>query len=68
MRKKKLDIIVANKIGKNKKTFGEQKTSVFILTPDGKKISLKDVSKEKVSGILLDKIENLWYKRYPQKN
>lgn len=60
---KSLDMIVANEIDTKKSAFGAGKTSVLILGPDKEKTSLADIPKEKIAGILLDKIERLWYKK-----
>ena len=58
LKEKNLDIIVANKIGK-RSPFGSGKTSVLVLDKLGKAQSYKDISKKRVAGILLDKIEGL---------
>jgi len=58
LKEKNLDIIVANKIGK-RSPFGAGKTSVLVLDKLGKAQSYKDISKKRVAGILLDKIEGL---------
>jgi len=70
MRLKKTDLIVANRIdaGPTKKqagkqsSFGSGTTTVFILGPGQQSAGLRNVSKQKVSRILLEKIEHLWYK------
>jgi len=66
MAKKRLDLIVANKIGREGKPFGTGKTDVLLLGPGKKKIELKNITKGRVAAILLDKIEDLWYKRDPK--
>ena len=60
---KNLDIIVANRIDKEKSAFGAGKTSVIILGPGEEEKRLVNVTKEAVAGILLDKVEQLWYKK-----
>jgi phosphopantothenoylcysteine decarboxylase/phosphopantothenate--cysteine ligase len=65
MAAKNLDIMVANKVGDDKSAFGAGKTSVVIIGPEKTEARLNSVVKEKVASILLDKIEQLWYKRYP---
>jgi len=62
MKKKSLDIIVANKIDRRKIAFGTGRTSVVLLS-DGKGVVLKKASKEAIAAKLLDKIEQLWYKK-----
>jgi phosphopantothenoylcysteine decarboxylase/phosphopantothenate--cysteine ligase len=60
LKQKNLDIIVANKIDKKKKAFGEGRTSVVIMDKYGKRLRLSRVSKESIARILLDKVEELW--------
>jgi phosphopantothenoylcysteine decarboxylase/phosphopantothenate--cysteine ligase len=70
MRLKKADLIVANRIDTRpaclitgrRDSFGPGTTTVFILGPEQQSMELKNVSKQKVSRILLEKIEHLWYK------
>jgi len=66
MAKKQLDLIVANKIGRGRKPFGTGKTDLLLLGPGKEKIKLKNITKGRAAAILLDKIEDLWYKRYPK--
>ncbi len=70
MRLKKADLIVANRIDARpacqllgrQSSFGPGVTTVFILGPERQSMELENVSKQKVSRILLEKIERLWYK------
>ncbi len=60
MKSKNLDIVVMNKAGKRSNPFGGgRKNSVIIFRKD-KLLALKAVSKQKISHILLDKINTLW--------
>jgi len=63
---KNADFMIANRITKLNTPFGAGPTSVAILCPGNKTLRLNSVSKDKVAGILLDKIEKLWYKKHPQ--
>lgn len=65
MHQKKTDLIVANKVDAGQGAFGPGITTASILGPKEQKIELKDVSKQKIARILLEKIEHLWYKRCP---
>ena len=62
MEQKKTDFMVANKIGAKQAAFGPGITTVSILSPECRNTELKKQSKQKVSRILLEKIEHLWYK------
>ncbi len=62
MRLKKTDLIIANRIDAMPGPFGSGTTTVFILGPEQQSTRLENVSKQKVSRILLEKIEHLWYK------
>ncbi|MFC1807868.1 phosphopantothenoylcysteine decarboxylase [Candidatus Omnitrophota bacterium] len=61
-REKRLDLIVANKIDHKRSAFGKGRTSVVLIGPDSN-IELKNVVKEKIARIILDKIEEMWYKK-----
>jgi phosphopantothenoylcysteine decarboxylase / phosphopantothenate---cysteine ligase len=65
---KKTDFMVANRIKKSIAPFGKGPTSVVILDADKKLSRLNNVSKDRVAGILLDKIEKLWYKKHSVRN
>ncbi len=67
LKAKNIDLVVANKIDAGKSAFGSGPTSVFIIGPMRQKVALKGMSKRKISRILLEKIERLWYKRCPHK-
>jgi len=57
LREKKLDYIVANRMGGGVMPFGDSKTSVVILGKDGEEFRLRDLTKERVSRFLFDLIE-----------
>jgi phosphopantothenoylcysteine decarboxylase/phosphopantothenate--cysteine ligase len=59
LKQKNLDIIVANKIGKNSYPFGKGKTSVLIIDNSGAVRRLEGISKNRLAGILLDRVERL---------
>ena len=63
LQKKSLDLIVANKIDKEKSAFGKGKTSVLLVESKQPPIQIKNSTKSKIAGILLDKIEQLWYNK-----
>jgi len=69
MIEKKADIMVANKINRQKPLapqqapFGSGKTNVIMLGPGSAQEKLKSVPKEKVARILLENIEKLWYNK-----
>ncbi|MBU4377294.1 MAG: phosphopantothenoylcysteine decarboxylase [Candidatus Omnitrophica bacterium] len=60
MKSKNLDLIVANKAGKLSSPFGKGKKDLTIISRKSGRTAFKAVSKEKISHILLDKIEVLW--------
>jgi phosphopantothenoylcysteine decarboxylase / phosphopantothenate---cysteine ligase len=68
LKSKKTDFMVANSITKSVAPFGDGPTNVVILDADNKLLRLNNVSKGKVAGILLDKIEKLWYKKHSVRN
>ena len=62
-KKKNADFMIANKITRSGASFGPGLTNIILLD-DSKTVShLTQASKDKVAGILLDKIEKLWYKK-----
>ena len=61
---KKLDLIVANKIDKDLSVFGPGKTSVAIIGPNEEQKALVNTTKQRIATILLDKVEELWYKKF----
>ena len=63
LHKKSLDLIIANKIDKEKSAFGKGKTSVLLVESKRSPIQIKNSTKSKIAGILLDKIEQLWYNK-----
>lgn len=64
---KKLDMIVANRVGKDRSAFGPGKTDVVIIGSDRKQKRLANTTKGRIARILLDKIEELWYNKHTQK-
>jgi phosphopantothenoylcysteine decarboxylase/phosphopantothenate--cysteine ligase len=60
MRLKHLDMVVANKAGKKSDPFGKGRKNFNIICKQGLPLSLKAASKEEISHIILDKIDNLW--------
>ncbi|MDD5504760.1 MAG: phosphopantothenoylcysteine decarboxylase [Candidatus Omnitrophica bacterium] len=65
---KNVDFMVANKIEADGVPFGHKPASFVLFGPDGRKVFLQNASKEKIAGILLDKIQGMWYKRNPGRN
>ena len=61
---KNADFIIANRIMRSGTPFGAKPTSVVILCPANKILRLNNVSKNKTAGILLDLIQELWYKKH----
>jgi len=59
LKKKKLDIIVANELSKKRNVFGKNKTSVLIIDNKGKKRYLCEVSKERVAAEILKRVKTL---------
>ncbi|MDD5680887.1 MAG: phosphopantothenoylcysteine decarboxylase [Candidatus Omnitrophica bacterium] len=59
MTSKHLDIIVVNRAGKTAHPFGSGKKDVTIISKEGATLVLKGTSKQKISHILLDKIDIL---------
>ncbi len=60
MKMKNLDIMVVNLINRRSSPFGGGKKNFVIISRTGGASALKAVSKQKISHILLDKIEILW--------
>ena len=59
LRKKGLDLIVANQFGKGQDPFGNRRVSVHFLWKDGRRRKLKQLSKQKIASALLEAIEEL---------
>jgi len=59
LKKKNLDFVVANRLTKKQDVFGRNKTSVLIIDKNGGKKLLKNVSKNKVAGEIIKKIEEI---------
>jgi phosphopantothenoylcysteine decarboxylase / phosphopantothenate---cysteine ligase len=60
---KNADIIIANKISKAKTPFGKVTTDIIVVDKENA-LNIKNASKEKIAGIILDKIKKLWYKKH----
>lgn len=63
LKKKNLDLIVANKIDKKSTPFGTGKTEATIIDRDGKSESISNVTKRRIAVELLNRAERLWEKR-----
>jgi len=61
LKKKNLDLIVANRLTKNHNPFGYNKLGVVIIDKTGHRLYINNKSKAYVAQVLLDKIEKLWY-------
>jgi phosphopantothenoylcysteine decarboxylase/phosphopantothenate--cysteine ligase len=59
LKRKNLDLIVANSVGK-KKPFGAGKTDVVIIDKHGRKERMVDASKKRVAGKILQRAEKIW--------
>ena len=57
---KKVDLMVANKLKKDGKSFGNNPSSVLLLDKDSKIKKIGPKTKEQIAEILLDKAESLW--------
>ncbi len=66
IKEKKLDMIVANPIGKPQAGFGSDTNQVLLLFPDGKTESLPVMPKEDIAGLIFDNI--LLHKKKPRKS
>jgi len=60
LKKKRLDLIVANRLSKKQNIFGANKTSVLIIDKNGGRKYLKGVGKQKVAEEILLKVEKLY--------
>ncbi|MFH1856484.1 MAG: phosphopantothenoylcysteine decarboxylase [Candidatus Omnitrophota bacterium] len=61
LKKKKLDLIVGIKAGRYNSPFGLSKISPWIIDKTGGCEKLSNITKQKLSQKLLDRIEGLWY-------
>ena len=61
-RAKRLDLVVANRATRSGQPFGRQAVRVLLLDRAGRVTRLPSLSKEQLAGILLDKVETLWYR------
>jgi phosphopantothenoylcysteine decarboxylase/phosphopantothenate--cysteine ligase len=59
LRNKKLDLMVANRVGRKGTGFGSDFNQVTLLWPSGKAETLKRMAKERVAGRVADEIEKL---------
>jgi len=59
LKEKKLDLIVANPLDQTNNPFGDHRVSASFLWKDGRRKTLRRVSKQKIAGALLDAIEEL---------
>lgn len=57
LKEKKLDFIVANRLGRDRAIFGDNKTDVIIMDSCGAKTRLRRKSKKELAQIVLDKVE-----------
>ena len=61
LKSKNLDLIVANKLTQRRNIFGDNKLDVVIIDKAGNRVLIKNKNKAYIAGVLLDKIEDLWY-------
>lgn len=61
LKQKNLDMIIANQCTKNNQPFGDKKLSLCIIDKEDKEEGFIDITKPKLAGIILDRIEKLWY-------
>ncbi len=64
LKKKHLDLIVANRLTKRHNLFGDNKLDSYIISKSGDYLEIKHKNKAFIARVLLDKIEKLWYLRY----
>jgi phosphopantothenoylcysteine decarboxylase / phosphopantothenate---cysteine ligase len=67
-KKKNADFMIANKITQSGAPFGKGMTSVVVLDARQNTLRLDNKSKDKIAGILLEKIGKLWYKKHSVHN
>lgn len=60
---KRLDMVVANRIDRNLSVFGPGRTKVVVIGPGKEQETLSGATKDRVAAVLLDKIEQLRYKK-----
>lgn len=61
LRRKRLDLLVAQWAAQDRPPFGRRRVRAWLLARDGTTKALGDVSKPAVARVLLDKVEALWY-------
>ena len=59
LRKKRLDLIVANLFSRSNDPFGDRRVNVSLLWRDGRRKVLKRVAKKKLATVVLDAVEEL---------
>ena len=57
LKEKKLDLIIANLVGKRAQPFGNRKVSVHFLWKDGRRRSFRNVSKQRLARMILRAVE-----------
>lgn len=62
LKNKNLDFIVANLYSKNTIPFGSRNVSLYIIDKEDREEGFINLSKSRLAGIILDRIEKLWYK------
>lgn len=62
LNKKKLDLIVGNKVTPSKSPFGEKKLEAVIMDKEENKQDFEDISKVEIAGKIVEKLEEI-YKR-----
>lgn len=61
LKDKKMDLVVANEAGRGNAPFGEGKKTVYILDKAGTVKKLKNMTKSRIAGAILDRVEELCY-------
>ncbi|MFC1667120.1 phosphopantothenoylcysteine decarboxylase [Candidatus Omnitrophota bacterium] len=61
LKAKRLDLVVANRLTKQRNVFGDNKLDVYIIDRYGCKQEIRHKNKTFIAHVLLDKIEKLWY-------
>jgi len=59
LKKKKLDLVIANKISSSVSPFGEKNVDVIIIDKDEKTNPYSDISKKELAAVIVDKVEAL---------
>ena len=61
LRAKRLDLLVANRAARDGTPFGPRPVRTLLMDRTGRAVALPSMPKEVLAGILLDKVEALWY-------